>query len=310
MTALYYRLSGTTDPEERLEDACLSKAMHDTYGSRITILPPEASPPAGATVFGRSRQLGFGTSGSGQAKLDYARDPGFLWGISRSFKVCGLQEAELEVARLHAAGKDAFVKAMQEKLMTERVPRGMSLHEAIGDMVYSFIERPDCLMVQEHVAMRNERRLVFVDGTLVTHSPVAFHLTPLDRSRLAAETGRPAEELHFTDPESRTPVWNAELSRRMVRFANEVAARSRLRTMTIDVAELANGCLEVIEFNPGWPGTFGLFACDPYAIAEASNALLAADLAEEVQLQEAEALTAPAPRETAADIEADWCDEP
>lgn len=306
MTKLYYHLTGTIDPEERLEDACLSKAMHDTYGSGITILPPEATPPVGVTVFGRGRQRGFGTSRSGKAEMDYARDPGFLWGISRSFKVCGLQEAELEVARLHAAGKDAFVKAMQEKLMTERVPRGMSLHEAIGDMVYSFIESPDCLMVQEHVEMRNERRLVFVGGTLATHSPVAFHLTPLDRSRLVAETGRPAEELHFTDPESRTPVWNAELSRRMVRFAKEVAARSRLRTMTIDVAELADGSLEVIEFNPGWPGTFGLFACDPYAIAAASSALLPTDLTGEVQPQEADALTAP--QEAAADIDTDWWD--
>jgi hypothetical protein len=174
MKALYCHLAASTDPEERLEDACMAKAMHDVYGAGITIVPPEAAIPEGGTAFGRARRIGLGPSTNGKASLDYATDPGFLWGITRRFHVCGLDEAERLVRDIHASGRDAFVKAMEEKLMVARVERGRTLHDALGDMIWSFIDKPDCLMVQEFVQMRNERRFVVFGGEIVAQSPVAW----------------------------------------------------------------------------------------------------------------------------------------
>jgi hypothetical protein len=155
-------------------------------------------------------------------------------------------------------------------------------------MVYSFIDRPDCLMVQEFVTMRNERRFFVIDGQVVTNSPVAIHLTPLDRDRLQQQTGHPVDELHFETPQSREPRHDPVLSSKMENFAAMVAEKSDMRHMIVDVAELEYGHIEVIEFNPCQPGGYGLYACDPYAIAAASRAFLPADLAAEVARRKAE----------------------
>ncbi|MBW3243401.1 ATP-grasp domain-containing protein [Epibacterium sp. DP7N7-1] len=295
MSALYYRLTDTQDPEERLEDACMWKAMHDTFGDGITLIPTASKAPADGVIFGRTKRFEDTRAFVGRQNIDYSRDPGFDWGISRKFETCDLSRAKELVEEIHNAGNDAFVKAVEQKLMTKKVSRGTSLDEAIGDLIWSFIDIPRSLMVQEFVEMRNERRFVVIGGEIVTQSAVAFHLTPLDRSRLAAETGQAVEDLHFTTPTCKTPHLDAMLSRKMENFVATVAQKSEMDNAIIDVAELTDGRIEVIEFNPCQPGMFGLFACDPHAIALASRHFLPEDLAHEVDRRKADKDPAPVP---------------
>lgn len=295
MTALFYRLSETHDPEERLEDACMWKALHEEYGHGITLLPSSACPPDEGVLFGRTRYFEARSAFVGSQTIRYGDDPGFRWGISRRFETCDLERAEELVAEIHGAGKDAFVKAIDQKLFTSPVRRGQSIHGVLGDLIYSIVDRPGCLMVQDFVQMRHERRFVMINGSLITSSPVAIHLTPLHRDLLKTVTGHSVEDLHFETPSHRTPIPDPGLSRRMERFVEEVARRSAMKNAIIDVAELADGRIEVIEFNPCQPGMFGLFACDPFAIAEATWRLLPEEVAVSVRSRKANSDPAPIP---------------
>lgn len=295
MAPLYYRLSSTEDPEERLEDACLWKAMHDTYGDGITAIPSNCRAPKEGVLFGRSRHFESDHAFVGRHQTFYGRDPGFEWGASRRHEICDLPRAEALIAEIHAEGKDAFIKSTAMKLAADPVPRGESLSSVLGNRIWSFVDREDCLLVQDFVKMRHERRFVVIAGEIVTHSPVAFHLTPIDRARLFEDTGHPVSDLHFETPEFGTPLVDAALSRRMEAFVTEVVARSDMKDTVIDVAELEDGRIEVIEFNPVSPGGFGLFACDPYAIAEASAQLLPDDVINEAAWRWQEGEPAPVP---------------
>ncbi|MCW3782986.1 hypothetical protein [Defluviimonas salinarum] len=300
MAALYYRLTNTTDPEERLEDACLWKAMHDQYGDGITLLPDGARAPREGMMFGRTRHFEPFAALAAGPNLDYWRDPGFLAGISREFHLCDLEEAEERVRLLHESGRDAFVKACEQKLMTLRIPVGESFGAAIGDMVWSFIDKPDSLLVQEYVAMRNERRFVVIDRKIVTHSPVAWHLTPLSRAHAIEGAGLPIDDLHYDSPRVTTARFDPHLTRRMIAHVERVAAGMSRPHAIVDVAELCDKRIETIEFNPCQPGMFGLYACDPRAIAEASQALLPDDLLREVERRRAEEDPFPVPEEETA----------
>ena len=122
---LYYRLSEGTDPEERLEDAAMWKALHDEYGGGISLLEPNESWPDDGVVWGRARNSSIATNvniGRPKSFLPYWDDPVFLSRCGRSFKVCSFSEAETEVAKLHAEGKDAFLKALRTKYYTARIP--------------------------------------------------------------------------------------------------------------------------------------------------------------------------------------------
>jgi hypothetical protein len=78
-------------------------------------------------------------------------------------------------------------------------------------------------------------------------------------------------------------------------FAATVAWKSKFRDMVIDVAELEDGRIEMIEFNPAWPGGFGLYACDSYGIAFRSRVLLPEDMLAEVDRRKAMNDPAPVP---------------
>lgn len=284
MPGLYYRLSETVDPEERLEDASLWKCLSAVYGAGIAIVPSRERPPEGAIMFGRGKHF----EGSCNymppdlVSLPYWKDPGFLAGISRRFELCDLERAGKVVAELHSEGKDAFVKAADRKLMTVKVPVGTDLEDAIGDYVWSFIDRPSCLMVQEYVEMSFEHRFVVIDRKVVTHSPVQTALTPLSRI-YALDRGMPIESLHFPTPLSESAVHNPALTDEMLDHVGRILPLMDKPHAIVDVAFLENDArIETIEFNPLQIGMFGLYACDPRAIAQASPALLPEDFLAEV----------------------------
>ncbi|MEP3667155.1 MAG: hypothetical protein ABJN42_10525 [Roseibium sp.] len=294
MPGLFYRLSAVIDPEERLEDACLSKAMHDHYQAGITILPPDATGPDEGVTFGRTKRYEATKSMSFGGYEAYWQDPGFIHSVQREFASCDLDEAEKMVKHLHAAGKDVFIKSREQKLYNASIPRGQKFHEVIGDMAFSFMDKPDCLLVQEYVEMRNERRFVVIDGKIATCSPVQTDLTPMSRAALFEDAGVLLEDIHFSTPTSRDWTHDPGLTREMYDHAEEVIAHATTKNMILDLATVGDRA-EVIEYNPMSPGMFGLFGCRPDKIAQASEALLPEDLFKEVLARRESGVPLPAP---------------
>jgi hypothetical protein len=273
-----YRLSNTTDPEERLEDAVLAKALHDVLGPELTLLGPDDTFPEGGLHLGRSRRNERTRSPLSPDHIRYWEDPAFLRFTSRDWGHFDLEGAEADVARLHEGGRDAVVKStLSAKHMITGVPRGTSLADALDAMVYSFCDRPPCLLVQERVEMRCERRFLFLDGELLTQSAVGSHLTPMSRV-WEPGPGQLFEDLHLATPASQEMLHAPELTQRMTERAHQIAAASDHKTFCVDLCligdDLENGDIEPIEWNPFQPGQLGLFGCDPRAIATGVRAHL------------------------------------
>ena len=281
MTRCFYRLSGTLDPEERLEDAVLAKALHDVLGHDLTLLGPDDAFPEGGLHLGRSRRNERIRSPLSPDHIRYWEDPAFLRFTSRDWGHFDLEGAEAEVARLHEGGRDAVVKStLSAKHLILRVPRGTRLDAALDAMVYSFCDRPACLLVQERVDMRFERRFLFLDGEMLTQSAVGSHLTPMSRA-WEAGPGVDFEALHLETPGSRRPIHNPALTARMTERALEIAAASEQVTFCMDLCligeDAVRGRIEPIEWNPFQPGQLGLYGCDPRRIAEGVRDHLAAN---------------------------------
>jgi len=274
MSHLYYRLSETTDPEERLEDAALYKALHDVYGGGLTLVPNDAPSPEDGLFLGRGKKSEYNSKNLlGEPGMPYWEDPAFQGGINRSFIVTDLNGAQMEVERLHAEGKDAFLKSTRQKHFVRRIDQDQSFSEGMNGMEFSFMDRENCLMVQEAVEMKYERRFLVMNGKVVTHSPVAWHLTPMSRSSIKDETGLSTEDLHYATPRDHTARFSPTATARMLAVAQSVADASDNPHLCIDLAiigdDIENDPIEVIEFNPMQPGAVGLYACDPSKIAEA-----------------------------------------
>jgi hypothetical protein len=282
MSRCSYRLSNTPDPEERLEDAVLAKALNDVLGRDLEILEADAAYPEHGLHLGRGKRVEkTEVRPLTPNMIRYWEDPAFLRHTSRDWGLFDLEGAEAEVARLHESGRDAVVKStLSSKHMITGVQQGTSLGRALGPMVYSFCDRPPCLLVQERVDMRYERRFLFMDGELLTQSPVGSHLTPMSR---VWEPGRGQrfEDLHLETPGSRDLIWSPTLTERMTARALEISATSDHQTFCMDLCligeDLENGVIEPIEWNPFQPGNVGLYGCDPRRIAEGVRAHIEAN---------------------------------
>jgi hypothetical protein len=256
---VFYRLLNTLDPEERLEDACLWKAMHDEYGDDICGLESsEGKPPHGVT-FGRGMKSEF------HNKLRYWEDPGFLENCGRRFTICDFDHLGEEIEKLHNDGLGAFIKSTKDKEYVQPVPLGSDWEKCVGDMAYSFIDGGAPLMVQELLPLKYEHRFIVISRDIVTDSPIAWHLTPLDN--LA-----PYEE--YETPSSTQGHRNKECKQAMVGLVKRVIKRMDQPHVCVDTAMGPNGPV-VVEFNPMVLGGLGLYACDVRALAKASRKLLA-----------------------------------
>lgn len=288
MQHLYYRPTLTMDPEERLEDATLHKALFDEFGEGLVILRSDEPAPHDGLFLGRGQEREWDQRNVlGRFNHPYWKDPAFTGAISRSFLLTDLPGAEKEVKRLHGEGKDAFIKSTQQKHFVKRIPTGQSFHEAMDGMAYSFIDKPDCLMVQEGVNMLYERRFLVMNGAVIAQSPVAAHLTPMSRAWVQAETGFDIEDMHYRTPGAREARFSPAARERMTAAAQAVADASETPHLCIDLAILGEDPetdpIEVIEFNPMQPGNVGLYGCDPRAIARGVRDALSPELAADVE---------------------------
>lgn len=275
MPNLRYALSQSTDPEELLEVAMMWKALFDTFGKGIHPLRPGEMPGPGNLVFGLASDAQRHAAGTG-LREDYWNIPAFRSRVARSFALCTFDEAQREVTRLGDMGKGAFVKSIRRKEFIGTGEPGCSLTDIMGEMAFSHLDYPHpTLMVQERVAMTCEYRCAVVAGRVVTSSPVVVSATP----NLAH-----SHQLRGYDPCSilyRSPMnalgdfeADGDLTAQMRGMAAEIASECELVSGTIDIALIDGERIEPIEMNIGYPGGYGLFFCDPYAIARAARSIV------------------------------------
>ena len=243
---LHFRLTDNADPEERLEEAALWKAMHDEYGDDIAVLPDASQ---GGVCFGR---MGSKVRNHVSDDLPYWNDPAFLRHVQRRFTVVRYDGWRDAVASLHADNLGAFVKSTKSKHCIFRVPVGTKPDAAIGAMAYSFMDGGPAMMVQQLIEPTYETRFFCIGRQIVTESPIGPHLTPIDFPRVSH------------------PVPVADALRVV---AKAIAADMRVPHASIDCA-LIDGKPGVVELNPMILGNLGLYACDVRALARASRALI------------------------------------
>ena len=248
MTKIGFRLTGNTDPEERLEEAAMWKAMKDVHGDLICAVPPGVAAPSDWILFGRGRDTGQEPVSSA---LRYWLDPAFVGNCGRRFDVVAFDELAAAVERLHADGHGAFLKSTRAKHWIARVSVGADLREVVGDMAYSFMDGGPEIMVQEECDIRFEYRCFVVDREIVTFTPIEHSLTPAGGRRRFSE----------------------EIAESHMDLARSVASRIKARDAVIDVG-LVNGKSAVVELNPMQIGQVGLYASSVRALANASVALV------------------------------------
>lgn len=283
MKQVCYRLCNTTDAEERLEDALMWKAMHDTFGASIKLLPTDASPPEDALFFGRSKQVEFNLNQMADPNPKYWLDPAFTSRLSRAFFLEDLKGMEERVEDLFTSGKAVFLKGIKAKHFADRLDTREAYNDWFEGMAYSIMDRGKCVMVQEAVDMSFEHRFMVIDGQVVTHSPVAWHLTPMSLAWTPD-----VENMHFPSPGSKSGIVDHKLKDRMIAYAQSMADEASYDHICIDLAVLGSdpeGPIEPIEWNPMLPGAVGLYACDPKLIAEAASQALNLDALPVVDLE-------------------------
>lgn len=262
---IHFRLSENQDPEERLEEAALWKAMKDEYGCEIEAITGLGDPEV--PTFGRGRRNPFEPQGVNPVRhtLDYWNDPAFLDAAQRDFKVLDYDDTGAEVERLHTEGKGAFIKSTRQKHLILNVPIGENFTDVMDDYAYSFIDGGPKLMVQEFIIPTYEHRFFVIDRKVVTDSPIQWSLTPLDTPLSEGST--------FKTPNSQELEIRPDFVNDMRALAEDIAGKMRYPHASVDLA-IVNGRAVAIELNPMCLGNLGLYAADVRALAAASRSLL------------------------------------
>lgn len=273
---IYYRLSDTTDPEERLEDAALMKALKDELGPDLAVLDAkntnenlkELGIGAEDVILGRHQRWQGPHPGRQLAPpfLAYWDDPAFLAAAGRTVVPCTFDQANAEVARLHGEGKDAFIKSTTTKEFTSLVKRGSTIHDVADALIYSWLDhdRP-VLLVQEAVEMRYEHRFAVMGRQIVSHSPVMIPLTPLDA---AWTTGMVAFSPISTKLEHRP-----DIVAKLKQHARQLAQALEVESCIIDCCMIGDEPA-AIELNALSVGQFGLYGMNVRELAQGVVAIL------------------------------------
>ncbi len=265
MPRIVFRPYRGDDREERIESDAAQTALSALLPDRLEIvddIPIDATHVFGRTPANWWRQPSTLVYPAPEhQKVDYYRWPGFIEHAGRPVTLHDFDGAGARVAELHASGKDAFVKATRDKYYTGIVPAGTALTRHLGDLAYSFMDTPNCLMVQPCVQMTREYRIFVVDGEAVTgagnvtsHTPDA-NISPFN----PIISARPSEDVCAHD---------VEVVETYLAFADEVIPKMPVSTFVLDVA-MIEGAPGVVEINPLHLGQVGLFGCDVRRLAHA-----------------------------------------
>lgn len=266
MASVAFRLTSNPDPEERLEEAALWKAMKDEYGDEIVAIREDSEVLEDLPTFGRPLKNPFIAGANPVSNvLPYWQDPAFLSRAGRRFGTFEFDDAIEEVSRLHAEGLGAFIKSTRSKHAIFRIMPGEDFYDVVQDMAYSFIDGGPELMVQEDCVVEYEYRFFCIDREIVTASPIQWSLTPIDFPL--------REGTVFRRPDSAQAELRPDIVHALHELAKETALEMDGPHASIDCA-IINGKPAIVEFNPMRLGQLGLYAADVRALASASRSLL------------------------------------
>lgn len=264
---IVYRLSDITDPEERLEDSILWKSLKDEYQDDIKLIDSSENIDENTLFMGRlnnSFLLPF-TTDYGMDN-NYWKQEIFKEYANRDFKVCDFEDGMKYIKMLQNKKSDVIFKSiLSQKHFLCKINHDDSPHRILGDMAYSFIDRGDCLLIQEYKPMKYERRFFVVNREIITHSPVVSHLTPLD---LISDND--VINQHYLRPGLRDFIYDKNLTDNFLEVARDIAQKMDDPHATFDLSLTDQG-VTIIEFNPLQIGMLGLFAMDPRKISESSR---------------------------------------
>ncbi|PZR84473.1 MAG: hypothetical protein DI537_32910 [Stutzerimonas stutzeri] len=264
MRKIVFRPYAGDDPDEKIESDYIERALLAALPGEIAI--SNTIPDDATHVFGRQpgnwmRPSTLAYPAASNVHVDYWCWDGFLAHARRTVEVLDLAGASTRVAEIHAAGKDAFVKATRSKFHCSVVPRGVSLARHLDALIYSFIDCGPCLIVQERVDMIFEYRILVVGGRAVTGAGNIRTHTPVDN----VAQFNPLVSLHPTNDDC---IENPQLVERYLAFAAEVIPKMPVDSFCLDVA-MIDGDVGIVEINPLMLGHIGLFGCDPVALTSA-----------------------------------------
>lgn len=264
MAKIAFRPYAGDDREELIECLSVQRALEDALPGQINVaadFPSDATHAFGRTPKHWRPSPSLAYPRADHFHLEYWNWPGFLANARRSIQVLDLGSATERVAAIHAAGKDAFVKATMTKFYASAVPRGTTLFEHLDALAYSFIDRGSCLIVQERVHMRREYRIFVVDGRPVTGAGTVLSHTPNDN----IAPFNPLVSNHPTDDNCER---DEALVERYLDFGRQVIPLMPASSFALDVA-LIDGEIGIVEINPLMLGQIGLFACSPSLLTAA-----------------------------------------
>ncbi len=255
----------TPSPYEVKENHRLYEALSRRLGdSLVRTTEPDGGEQA---VFGRTdparhlrRQPRLRYPRVEHCDLAYWHDPVFLAAAGRSITLCDFDEARRAVQALHDSGRDAFVKSTRQKLFARAVHQGTTLTSALGDLAYSVCDNGRCLLVQEHITLRDEYRIFVIAGRPVTGAGCIPERTPDDNIVPFDPTIR--------DQNGGEIRLDPQLVERYRRFAEDYCRRSMGSHYTLDLAT-SGPRIVCVEMNPLFLGRVGLFGCDLGALVDA-----------------------------------------
>jgi len=188
---------------------------------------------------------------------EYWRHPDVTKHLGRSHVVTDTVGAEAELARLRGLGHTrAFIKQTKEKAGVYIADLGSkdALLDTMGYDICQIEGLPETLMVQEYVKFKYEFRLLATVEGDTFFSRVKPELSPISRARM--------DEWEWAAP----AAWTVSEARR---FAESIAA-ALPRPICVDVG-FAEGHREpiLVELNPFWLGSIGLYNLDVEALVAA-----------------------------------------
>lgn len=278
MPRIVFRPYRGDDREERIESDAAQHALTELLADRLEIL--DDIPSDATHVFGRTpanwwrRPPALDYPTAEHQKLAYYGWPAFLEHARRSVTLHDFEGAKARVAEIHSSGSDAFVKATRDKYYTGIVPTGTGLTRHLGDLAYSFMDTPSCLIVQPRVRMTREYRIFVVDGEAATGAGNVTSHTP-------NENIAPFNPLVSDRPGEGACVADEVLVQTYLAFAADVIPKMPVSSFVLDVA-MIEGVPGIVEINPLHLGQVGLFGCDVGRLATAvlrSCGLIEASLA-------------------------------
>lgn len=279
MSSIIFIEAGDGDPEHRFENASLqlylSKEIEDLGSTRFMQIRPGQMEPA--LYLGTRNHYGLLLGGPAflhDLKPSLWDIPGLAELSGRRFEI-GVGEELFALAReMNATGHGLHIIDTTSPTHRYRILGKLRTDDDCDEQVrYVMGDRlaagePGVILDGLSVRSTEERRFFFVNGELITDSPVAWGLQDWRHTLLA--TGEDPDTWHTKGVFDAEGGGDAGITRDERALALEIAQLTGIISGYIDIGMTAHGRPVLIGFHQGHAGDYSLFGADIEAIAKAT----------------------------------------